>query len=241
MRRVNTTTLFIGLVLLCPATWAGPTIDNLNDPAFTQDLFKDLTSDLGVALDYKSLKTARPLGLTEYDIGFSISDTNMETNGLEQATSQGAPRSLSVPRLEFRTGLIDRLDVGGFYTALPSSNIGLLGGNIRYSLYDGGTRGAAVSIRGTYTQLTGVEEMDLRTRGLELSVSQGFSLFTPYAGFGRVWVDGESNVSGLSAESVDHNKYFIGFDLKLGLMNFAAETEQSGDSTSASAKIGVRF
>ncbi|NOX92015.1 MAG: hypothetical protein GXP18_06085, partial [Gammaproteobacteria bacterium] len=77
--------------------------------------------------------------------------------------------------------------------------------------------------------------------GLELSISKGFALFTPYAGIGQVWIDSETNAGPLEDESLTKNKYFLGINFNLGLVNFAAETEQMGDNKSTSAKIGVRF
>lgn len=228
-------------VLLCQTSWAGSTIDNLDDPGFTQNLFKDLTSDLGAALGYKAISSGEPLGVTGFELGLSVSGTRMETDALEQATTSNAPGTLLVPKLEVTKGLPYGFDVGGFYSTIPSSNIELIGGNVSYSIIDGGVLSPTLSIRGTYTRLTGVNDLDLTTRGLELSISKGFTLFTPYAGIGSVWIDGDTSVSGLSSESLNEYKYFMGFSLELGLMNFAAETEQTGDNTSTSAKIGVRF
>jgi len=142
--------------------------------------------------------------------------------------------------LHVSKGLPFGFDVGAFYTSVPSSNIGLVGGELSYALFEGGVISPAVSVRGTYSRLTGVDQLDMTTKGLELSISKGFAFFTPYAGVGQVWIDSATN-TGWEDESLTKNKYFLGFNLNLGLMNIAAETEQTGDNTSTSAKIGVRF
>ena len=234
--RVMTT---VAVLTLSPAAWAAGDINSVG--SLNQDLFKDLTADLGAALSYKAIRPAEPLGSLGFDIGFELSKSSLETNALEKATSGDTTSShLLVPKLHVSKGLPFGIDVGAFYTSVPSSNIGLIGGELSYALYDGGTISPAVSIRGTYSRLTGVDQLNLTTKGLELSVSKGFAFVTPYAGIGQVWIDSETNV-GFANESLTKNKYFLGINFNLGLVNLAAETEQTGDNTSTSAKIGVRF
>jgi len=226
---------------LPPVTWAGGDINSVG--SLNQSSFKDLTSDLGAALSYKAIRPAEPLGSLGFDIGFEVSSTSLESAALESATGGEATSSqLLVPKLHVSKGLPFGFDVGAFYTSVPSSNIGLIGGELSYALLEGGMLSPAVSIRGTFSRLTGVNQLDLSTRGLELSVSKGFAFFTPYAGIGQIWINSETNVGvGLEDESLTKNKYFLGINFNLGLVNFAAETEQTGDNTSTSAKIGVRF
>ena len=222
-----------------PSVSSASDIDSVG--SLDQTEFKDLTSDLGAALSYKAIKPAEPLGTLGFDIGFEISSTTLESDAFESATSGNATESeILVPKLHLHKGLPFGFDIGAFYTSVPSSNIGLMGGELSYALFDGGVISPAVSLRGTFSSLTGVDELDLTTKGLELSISKGFALFTPYAGIGHLWIDSETNV-GLADESLTKSKYFLGFNLNLGLMNIAAETEQTGDNTSTSAKIGVRF
>ncbi|NOX92024.1 MAG: hypothetical protein GXP18_06130, partial [Gammaproteobacteria bacterium] len=177
---------------LTPVVWASSDINNVG--ALSQSLFKDLTSDLGAALSYKAIRPAEPLGSLGFDIGFEVSSTSLESSALETATSGEMTSSqLLIPKLHVSKGLPFGFDVGAFYTSVPSSNIGLIGGELSYALLDGGMLSPAVSIRGTFSQLTGVDQLDLTTKGLELSISKGFALFTPYAGIGQVWIDSETN------------------------------------------------
>ena len=81
----------------------------------------------------------------------------------------------------------------------------------------------------------------IASRLLELSVSKGGLMLTPYAGIGAVRYQGDTSLGGLSQETINEKKYFLGLNFNLGLVNFAAETEQTGDNTTTSAKIGVRF
>ena len=228
----------VASLALLPMGAMSSDIDNVG--SLLQTEFKDLTSDLGAALSYKAIRPAEPMGSLGFDIGFEVTSTKIETNALERATTGNAPSSLLVPKLHVSKGLPFGFDIGAFYTSVPSSNIGLVGGELSYAVFKGGTLTPAVSLRGTFSRLTGVDELDLTTKGLELSISKGFAMFTPYAGIGQVWIDSGTN-TGLEDESLTKNKYFLGINFSLGLVNFAAETEQTGDNTSTSAKVGVRF
>lgn len=238
-RFIATSLLLGGPLMIGQTTWAATNIDNIS--SLSQNLFKDLTNDLGAAMSYKAIVPAEPLGSLGFDIGFEVTSTNMETDALEQATTSNAPDQLLIPKLHVHKGLPLGFDIGAFYTSVPDSNIDLIGGELRYAIYDGSALTPAVAIRGTFSRLSGVDDLDLNTRGLELSVSKGFAMFTPYAGIGTIWIDSDTNVTGLSSENISQNKYFLGFNLNLGLMNIAAETEKTGDNASTSAKIGVRF
>jgi len=240
---INTVTVAMAVVVtaftLTSAARAAGDINSIG--SLSQNLFKDLTSDLGAALSYKAIRPAEPMGSLGFDIGFEVSSTSLETNALELATSgDTTSNQILVPKLHVSKGLPFGFDVGAFYTSVPSTNIGLVGGELSYAILEGGTLSPALSIRGTFSRLTGVDQLDLTTKGVELSVSKGFAMFTPYAGIGQVWIDSKTNV-GLADESLTKSKYFLGINFNLGLVNLAAETEQTGENTSTSAKIGVRF
>ena len=228
-------------LVLSQASAAASEIDNLGNISGQQNVFKDLTSDLGSALGYKAITPAEPLGGLGFDIGFEVSSTNLETDALQQVTTGDAPSTLYVPKVHIHKGLPLGFDVGAFYTSVPTTNFGLVGGELRYALYKGSALTPAVSLRGSFSQLTGVNDLNLQTRGVELSISKGFAFITPYAGIGNVWIDSQTDVSGLDSENLSKRKYFLGVNMNLGLMNFAAETEQTGENATTSAKIGVRF
>ncbi len=226
-------------MMVSPTLWAGSDIDNISN--LDQNLFKDLTNDLGAALSYRALTPNEPLGSLGFDIDFDVSSTNLDSKALEQATTGDAPDKLLIPRVRFHSDLPLGFDISAFYGSVPDSNIGLIGGEIRYAIYNGRSHAPTIAIRGTFSQLSGVDELDLNTRGLELSISKGFASFTPYAGISTMRIESDTSVLGLKGEDVTENKYFLGFNLNLGQMNITAETEKTGDDASASAKIGVRF
>ncbi len=222
---------------------AAADITTLNQLA--QGQFKTLSEDLGSALSYKPVTPAEPLGITGFDVGLVVTATDVgrSTANLKAATNgQDSISTLIVPKLHIAKGLPLNIDVAAFVSKVPTTNISLFGGEVRYSPLSGGVAMPAIAIRGAFTKLTGVNQLSLGTKSLDVSISKGFLMFTPYAGVGKVWVTSTPNVgASLKEESFTQNKVFIGGNVNLGLMNFALEGDKTGDASSASLKIGFRF
>jgi hypothetical protein len=219
-------------------------------PAFADDLeslralsqaeFGLLAKDFAAAASYKSVSPAEPLGVVGFDIGLEASGTRMNNSSLWRKA--GADSStLYLPRLHVHKGLPFGIDVGASLTAAPDSDIKLIGAEIKYAIVSGSTVLPAVAIRAAATRLSGVEQVDLSSRSLELSVSKGFLNLTPYAGVGRVWGDVTPNVTGLRKESPKSNKVFAGVNVNLGLVNVAMELDRIAGNQTASVKLGFRL
>jgi hypothetical protein len=139
-------------------------------------------------------------------------------------------------------GLPFGIDVGVMAGAVPATNIKLYGGELRYAIVSGGVAMPAIGIRGSYTKLTGVDQLDFDTKGVDLSISKGFLMFTPYGGIGKVWASSTPNgIPALSKESFSLNKVFVGANLNFGLTNLAFEGDRTGKASSYGAKLGFRF
>jgi len=227
------------------AAQAASNIDALGNLASTygQPGFRSFSEDLGAALSYKALAPAEPLGITGFDIGVETTFTSLEHSKLFDAASSGSGLStLPTAKLHVHKGLPFNIDVGGFYSSVPSTNIKLVGAELRYAFIEGGVAMPAVALRGTYTKLSGVDQLDLNTRGLELTTSKGFAMFTPYAGIGKVWTTSTPNgVPLLTEERFAMNKYFVGGNFNFGLTNVAIEGDKTGDATSYGIKLGFRW
>lgn len=234
------------LLLLCvlgafaqPVLAANINLANFFGPA-AQSNFKTLSEDLGSALSYKAVTPPTPLGITGFDLGLEVTSTKMRNLAL--VTGNSSLTSLIVPKLHVYKGLPLGIDVGAFYSAVPSTNIKLYGGELRYAILEGGIALPAVGIRGAVTKLSGVSQLAFSTKSLDVSISKGFAMFTPYAGIGAVWVDSTPDAaSGLAQETFRQNKIFAGGNLNLGLTNLALEYDKTGSETSYSAKVGFRF
>jgi hypothetical protein len=221
--------------------WAG-NINNIG--ALNQSQFKSLSEDMGSALSYKPVTPAEPLGILGFDLGLEATDTKLQNPALWTTATTGTFTSSSVvvPKLHMFVGLPFNIDVGAVYSEVPSSNIKLYGGELRYAILPGGTATPAVAIRGSMTKMTGVDQLSFETKGLDVSISKGFAIFTPYAGIGEVWSDSTPNgIPTLTKESFSQNKIFVGGNVKFLFMNAALEYDKTGSDQSYSIKLGARF
>ncbi|HMH19670.1 MAG TPA: hypothetical protein VK572_16145 [Burkholderiales bacterium] len=224
-------------------------------PAFAKDInnlgnlpqaeFRGLSEDLGAALSYKPLTPTAPLGITGFDMGLAATATKIKNSGAFNDAGAGDQSTVAVPSLRFNKGLPLDLDVGVMWGEVPGTNVRLWGGELRYAIVSGGATMPAIGIRGSYTKLTGVDQLDFNTKGLDLSISKGFLMFTPYAGIGKVWVASTpkdiSTGTPPSKETFSLNKVFVGVNLNFGVVNLAFEGDRTGDATSYGAKLGFRF
>ena len=186
---------------------------------------------------------AKPLGITGFDIGMEVSATKLKNPGAwDRASSGNAPTTVYIPKLHVHKGLPAGIDIGAFYSSVPTTNIKIWGGELRYAILEGSLVGPALAVRGSYSKLSGVDQLDFHTTGLELVISKGFALFTPYAGVGRIWTTSAPvGIANLKKEDFGQNKYFVGGNVNFGLGNLALETDKTGDATSYNLKVGFRF
>jgi hypothetical protein len=211
-----------------------------------QPNFRLLSEDFGSALSYKPLTPAEPLGITGFDIGLEVTSTDISKSGAALKAATGGAldvTTLIIPKLHVAKGLPLGIDVAAFLSAVPSTNIKLMGAELRYAIISGGVAMPAVAVRAAMTSMSGVDELDFNTKSLDISISKGILMFTPYAGVGQVWVNStpKGTASALAAESFTQNKVFLGANLNLGLTNFALEGDTTGGASSYSLKFGFRW
>lgn len=229
------------LALFSPLAHAG---DLSTLGTLTQSEFRLLSEDFGAAFSYKPLTPAAALGVTGFDLGVEVTGTDVSksSGALSKAgASSSAMDTLLVPKLHVAKGLPMGIDLAAFVSNISAINASLVGGEIRYSLIDGGVAVPAVALRGAMTSLSGSGQLSLNTRSLDVSISKGFAMFTPYAGVGQVWVNSNPNVTGLSSESFTQGKFFGGANINFGLLNVALEADRTGSTTSWGLKMGFRW
>lgn len=208
--------------------------------------FRLLSEDFGSALSYKPVTPAEPLGITGFDIGIEATTTDISKSGavLKTATNGALDVTrLVIPKLHVAKGLPFGIDVAASIASVPSTDIKLIGGELRYAIIKGGIAMPVLAVRAAMTSMTGVPELDFNTRSLDISISKGFLMFTPYAGVGQVWVTStpKGTASNLAQESFTQSKVFAGANINLGLMNFALEGDTTGGASSYSLKFGFRW
>jgi hypothetical protein len=95
--------LLISPIVVSPALWADNNIDNIGN--LSQNLFKDLTNDLGTALNYRALTPDESRSNLGFDIDFDVSRTSLKSNALEQATTGETPDQLLIPKVRISSNL----------------------------------------------------------------------------------------------------------------------------------------
>lgn len=232
--------LCVALCCFSGTALADNSIDRLQN--LGQAEFRAFSEDLGSALSYKPVTPAAPLGVIGFDVGLELSATEMKksSNIWSKATGSSLD-TLYVPKLHVAKGLPFGLDIAAFISRIPTTNITLYGADLRYALLEGGVAMPAVSVRGAFTRLSGVGQLGLHTQSVDISVSKGFVMLTPYAGIGQVWVNSTPHGVPLAAEKFSQSKMFLGANLNMGLVNFAVEADQTGAAKTMSVKLGARF
>lgn len=210
----------------------------------SQSEFRVLSEDLGSALSYKPVMPSEALGITGFDIGLEVTSTDISRSAaaLSKAGSGASVLdNLVIPKLHVAKGLPFGFDVAASWVNVPAISASLIGGEIRYALVDGGIAMPAVALRAAMTSLNGSDQLSFSTRSVDISVSKGFVMLTPYAGIGQVWVNSNPNAGALQSENFSQGKVFAGVNMNLGLINFALEADKTGEATSYSLKMGVRW
>lgn len=227
--------------MLCAGSAWGQKLDNIG--ALSQQEFRLLSEDLGGAFSYRPQTPTEPLGILGFDLGVAVTGAQLQhTDIIDKASSDTVDSTLPIPSLRAHVGLPFGIDIGAMYASVPGSSAKYYGGELRWAFIQGSTVMPAVGVRASVSKVSGVDELALDTRGLDLSISKGFAFLTPYGGVGRVWVNSEPRgVPTLQSEDFTLNKVFVGVGMKFLFLNFNFEADKTGDVSAYSAKIGIRF
>ena len=212
--------------------------------SMAQNEFKNLSKEIGLIISYVPLAPAEPLGVLGFDIGIEATGVKISSGSTfwENAVSGGDPPDYIVlPKIHVQKGLPFGIDVGAIFATVPGSNITLYGGELKWAVLEGSIVSPAVAVRGTYTALAGVDDVDASTFGLDASVSKGFGPLTPYAGLGQVWISASENAGlGLDDVSTSATKFFVGAKLKILLLGIVVQADFS-DVPMYSARANISF
>ena len=230
MKRILTVLLLLSLCT-APAFAAKYDLSLLN---LTPDDFNDLVKEAGTMIAYRGIAPAEPQGLTGFDIGVEASFFKIDDGLWNQVLdSDDVPSYLPVPKVHVRKGLPFGIDLGASYAMVPSSNIKVVAGEIQYAILDGSVALPALAVRGHYSTLLGVDDLDLTTYGADAVVSKGFLFITPYAGVGVMRTNGEyagTNATvkaNLEDQSATIPRVFGGVQVTMALLRLTLDAEFS--------------
>jgi hypothetical protein len=196
-------------------------------PGYTQAEFNAISEEAGVALSSFQAAPAEPLGFLHFDIGVEATATKINAGASywKNAVSGSIPDYLPIPKLHARLGLPFGIDIGAIYTTVPNVRVDLVGGELKWAFLKGSTVWPAVAVRGAYTQLLNVNELKMQTYSVDLSISKGIAMFTPYLGAGYLWIKSseQSSSVNLQAASIQKMRGFIGVQIGIPLVNLTLE------------------
>src|SRR5437870_6259123 len=186
----------LGVLTSAPASVRAASNDIQLSGNLTRDDFRSLTRQVGFAASYFPLAPAAPLGILGLDAGVEATAVKISKNSTfwQRAVRNGNPPSyLAIPRLHVQKGLPFDLDIGASFTSVPSTNVSIIGGEIKWAILGGGAAMPAVALRISGTKLFGGSEVHLETYSADLSISKGFLFLIPYAGVGQLLVNSRTN------------------------------------------------
>jgi len=209
----------------------------------SQGDFDTLIDEMGTAIAYNPISPAEPLGTLGFEVGMAVSTVKIDKSVWSQAVSDGsAPSTLPVPRLLARKGLPFGFDIGYSRIGVPGSNIAVNGLEVRKAILEGSTVTPAVAVLVHGSKLTGVSDLDLSTYGVDVGISKGFAMLTPYAGAGQVWIKGSQNVGfSLNDRKTSVTRSYAGIRIGfLPFMNLVAQVDFA-DVNSYTLRLNIGF
>jgi hypothetical protein len=224
-------------LLLFLIFWSAPVMaaDISFQSGMTQQLFQDFSKYAASVLVYRAVEPAAPLGLTGFNVGVEATATSLDSGNdywKKAFQNQDAPSFVVAPKIHLQKGLPFDIDVGLVFSQVPSTNIQYWGGELKYTAFKGGALWPAIAVRGTYSQLLGVDQLDFKNYGLELTASKGFGIgikIIPYASIGQNWFESApKNLPlgiSLGKENFSLIRYAAGAQLQLTIFSITAEAD----------------
>lgn len=232
--------VLVSAVAVLPSTAQASAFESLE--ALNQENFEVLVENLSAATSYRGITPTEPLGIVGFDVGISLTATEIDDDIVDLASDGDFDLGqILVPKLHIHKGLPFGFDIGGFASAIPETDITLLGAEVRKAIFEGSAVTPAVGVRLAYSTVEGLDQLSLDNLSLDISISKGVLFFTPYAGLGVVITRAEASEEfGLDDETVNQERVYAGLNINVGL-NITVEADRTGDFTSLGAKVGFRF
>ena len=212
--------------------------------AMAQGEFEDLSKEVGLLISYIPLAPAESLGILGFDVGVEVTGAKISSGSTfwENAVADSQPPDYVIlPKIHVQKGLPWGIDLGAMYATAPGTNISLYGGELKWAFMKGSIVSPAVAVRGSYTALAGVDDLDVSTYGLDASISKGFGPLTPYAGLGQVWIKANNNTNlPLNDVSTSATKLFLGAKFNILLLGIVVQADFS-DIQMYSARANISF
>lgn len=192
------------------------------------------------------VEPATTRGLLAFDVGIAVTAVPVDTNAdywrnivQDDFTVSGY---IAVPKIVASKGF-SLATVSASYAKVQDSDIAIIGGAVDVPLLRGGIVTPALTVRGAYSMLQGVDNFDAKSMGVEVFLAKGFGPVTPYVAVGRMRADTSADrppdplALQLPLEhQSDFNRYTAGVRISLMIPKIVVEATQA-EERSYAAKI----
>lgn len=217
------------------------------DPNITQEEFRDFSARIGEAIFASPVDSASGTGVLGFDIGIAATAVPVDENASYwlRATGNDFAKSgyVIVPRIVASKGL-GLVRVSASFAKVPDSDIQARGGSIDLPIIRGGLIRPSLSLRGSYSQLSGIDVYKLKTYGAEVFLSKGFPFITPYVGAGIVRTNARGTLQPRTgpaisiADETDQQRVTLGVKLSIPGPRVVIEATQ-GKERSYAARVSL--
>lgn len=248
-QRVHLAALLTLVVLLAAPLQAQSDIEF--DPSITQEEFTKFSRLIAQGIYASPVHPAGAAGLLRFDVGIAITaiDIDTEASYWQRAIGEDFTNEygnfVGVPRLVVSKGL-GAVTVAGSLAKL-GDGVDIWGGAIDIPVMGGGFLVPTIAVRGTYSQLRGIDVYQQKTYGVEAFIGKGFGPITPYAAYGRMRSDATGTIPATSAtpeivltDESDIDRITVGARLSLGIPKLVVEATQA-EERAYSAKLSIGF
>lgn len=227
--------IIVAILMYVTASYAGDI--NASDIDTSAEL-SDITKEVGHAISIPAMEGADPLGLL---IGINVA-VEASSYKVEEAGDLLDDENILMLRAHVQKGLPFGIDIGAEYMKDYNSNIEAMGGEVRWAIIEDGIATPAVGLRGTYSALTSVDKLSIKTYGGYAQVSKSvIKILTPYAGVGYLISYGDVEDSGLDTARQENKEFFAGVKLNILLLKVTAQADVTNDNNMYTLKVGLGF
>jgi hypothetical protein len=235
-----------------PPLHVDPSVDDCSvrfASTLTQGAFRRFVREFGSVSAFKQVSSPATLGRGRVLVGiewmsFTIdehadawNDTFTHPDGEHPLGS-----NKRFPKLKFRVGVTDDLDIGAFYTRNLEANYGWAGIDGTYRILTESDRApVSLAVRGAYTKTLHVSDMGMHALTVDVSAGRRLaSIVMPYVGVGAdaVLATETSDAVNLQREMVVAPHVFGGVEVALGRMTVGGELTM-GARPSVQLQVGV--
>ncbi len=175
-----------------------------------QSYFNHLSNQFGFGMSYHNSSPAQPLKFgimptLEVGLDFAILQVDNDDKVWKYVIDKkDSPSFFPIPRIHVNMSLPLDLEISLAGAWIPTTNIYLIGGGLKWSFIGTHDSFLNVALSGNFSVLLGVDKLRLSSWGLNLSSSLDFKVLVPYIGLGFVHIRSSLEVPKVPKGFVDN-------------------------------------